>query len=188
MYHKSIKIPFWITSSSTGIINYQDTETFEFTIDTQGLTNGSYNATVIVEDPYQYIADTLDVNLSISGVVGVVESPIPYDFALYQNYPNPFNPSTDIRFSLPKLEKVNLIVYDLLGNTVKEIVNKVNSYFGYELINEVKLQAFNLDRKKLKQKNSLNKFSKDFNKKIKEIKNEKLKNSLLQLTEVIKND
>ena len=70
----------------------------------------------------------------------------------------------------------------------KEIVNKVNSYFGYELINEVKLQAFNSDRKKLKQKNSLNKFSKDFNKKIKEIKNEKLKNSLLQLTEVIKND
>ena len=70
----------------------------------------------------------------------------------------------------------------------KEIVNKVNSYFGYELINEVKLQAFNSDRKKLKQKNSLNKFSKDFNKKIKEIKNEKLRNSLLQLTEVIKND
>ena len=70
----------------------------------------------------------------------------------------------------------------------KEIMNKVNSYFGYELINEVKLQAFNSDRKKLKQKNNINKFSKDFNKKIKKIKNEKLRNSLLQLTDIIKND
>jgi len=115
--------PSWITSSSSGNIGYQETESFEFSIATQGLDNGTYNATVVIEDPYQGIAATLDINLSVGGVVGIDENTIPYDFALYQNYPNPFNPSTDIRFSLPKSEKVNLIVYDLLGNTVKEIVD-----------------------------------------------------------------
>ena len=116
--------PFWITSSSTGIINYQEIQTFDFSIATQGLNNGMYNASVIIEDPYQSILDTLGISLTVSGVVSINNDDIlPYDYALYQNYPNPFNPSTDIKFSIPKEGMVELIVYDLLGNTTKIIVN-----------------------------------------------------------------
>ena len=68
-----------------------------------------------------------------------------------------------------------------------EIINKINSYFGYKLINEVRLQTFNLREKKVKNKNSNNNFSKNFEKKINEIKNQNIKNALSQLLDVIKN-
>jgi len=70
----------------------------------------------------------------------------------------------------------------------KEIINKINSYFGYQLINEIRLKTINAETKKIKNKNNLKKFSKNFEKKINEIKNKDIKNSLSQFLDVIKND
>jgi hypothetical protein len=69
----------------------------------------------------------------------------------------------------------------------KQIIDKINSYFGYKLINEIKLQTFNSERKKVKNKNNLKKFSKNLQEKINQIKNENIKNSLSQLLKTIKN-
>ena len=53
---------------------------------------------------------------------------IPDVFALNQNYPNPFNPSTQISFDVPSgSEFVTLTIYNLLGQNVKTLVNKVLS-------------------------------------------------------------
>ena len=70
----------------------------------------------------------------------------------------------------------------------KEIINKINSYFGYQLINEIRLKTINSETKKIKNKNTLAKFSKNFEKKINEIKNKNIKKSLSQFLYVIKND
>ena len=70
----------------------------------------------------------------------------------------------------------------------KEIINKINSYFGYKLISEIKLQTFNSAIKKEKKKNILGEHSKKFEKKINEIKNKDIRNSLSQLLTVVKND
>ena len=70
----------------------------------------------------------------------------------------------------------------------REIIDKINSYFGYKLINEIKLQTFNSESKKTKNKNNLEKFSKDLQEKIAQIKSESIKNSLSQLLKAIKND
>ncbi|MCD6115711.1 Ig-like domain-containing protein [bacterium] len=49
---------------------------------------------------------------------------IPKKFELLQNYPNPFNPSThirtNIRFKINDNRDVNLVIYNILGQAVKE--------------------------------------------------------------------
>jgi hypothetical protein len=61
-----------------------------------------------------------------------------------------------------------------------EIMNKINSYFGYKLINEIRLITFNAINK-TKQKNYLAKPSTKINKKINEIKNKDIRDSLSKL-------
>ena len=57
-------------------------------------------------------------------------SAIPTEFKLHENYPNPFNPSTNIKFDIPENGLVSLIVYDLMGHKVTELVNtNMNSGF-----------------------------------------------------------
>ncbi len=48
---------------------------------------------------------------------------IPEKECLDQNYPNPFNPETTIRFGLSKSSKVNLNIYNIKGQLVKQLVN-----------------------------------------------------------------
>ena len=57
---------------------------------------------------------------------------IPKEFKLIQNHPNPFNPSTRIRFDIAKESFVSLIVYDMLGRKVDELVNQKLSPGTYE--------------------------------------------------------
>ncbi|MBU0472571.1 MAG: T9SS type A sorting domain-containing protein [Bacteroidetes bacterium] len=45
-------------------------------------------------------------------------------YFLAQNNPNPFNPATSISFTIPKVEHVNLKVFNSLGETVAELVNR----------------------------------------------------------------
>ena len=44
-------------------------------------------------------------------------------YGLKQNYPNPFNSSTTISYYLSEFSHVRLQIYDLLGRTVRELVN-----------------------------------------------------------------
>ena len=50
---------------------------------------------------------------------------IPTIMALYQNYPNPFNPTTSIRYDIPVISKVNLKIYNSIGQEVKILVDQV---------------------------------------------------------------
>ncbi len=47
----------------------------------------------------------------------------PAGFSLDQNYPNPFNPSTTIRFTLSKLARVKLKIFDITGSHIATLVN-----------------------------------------------------------------
>ena len=49
---------------------------------------------------------------------------IPSDFRLYQNSPNPFNPVTIIRYDVQKRSYVTLMVYNLLGQNVTQLVDQ----------------------------------------------------------------
>ena len=69
-----------------------------------------------------------------------------------------------------------------------EIINKINSYFGYKLISTIKLKTFNAEKKENRKKNISNKFSKKLKTKINEIKSENIRKSLSQLLDEINND
>jgi flagellar hook assembly protein FlgD len=67
----------------------------------------------------------LNSNFEKSIKAGITSSAkiIPTEFALLQNYPNPFNPSTDIRFDLPVVTNVRLVIYNITGQEVRTLIN-----------------------------------------------------------------
>jgi hypothetical protein len=65
---------------------------------------------------------------------------IPRKLDLEQNYPNPFNPSTSIEFSLPQAGKINLSIYNSIGQRVITLVDGYRSAGTYK----VNLNAENL--------------------------------------------
>jgi hypothetical protein len=62
-----------------------------------------------------------------------IEVKLPRNFALYPNYPNPFNPVTTIKFELPKQERAQLRVYNILGQLVKEVFDEKKKA-GYHVV------------------------------------------------------
>ncbi|HGY56958.1 MAG TPA: T9SS type A sorting domain-containing protein [Caldithrix abyssi] len=62
--------------------------------------------------------------LNSTYVSGIKENPggTVSEFRLHPNFPNPFNPSTTLTFDVPGTkERIDLIVYDLLGKKVKTL-------------------------------------------------------------------
>ncbi len=55
------------------------------------------------------------------------------NYYLSQNYPNPFNPSTKINFSVPGASDVNITVYDINGQVVKNLLNEFKNSGNYSL-------------------------------------------------------
>jgi len=61
------------------------------------------------------------------------EGKIPARFYLGQNYPNPFNPKTVISYQLPAVSKVELSIYNLLGQKVATLVSAKQSVGIYNV-------------------------------------------------------
>ncbi|MBX7047416.1 MAG: metallophosphoesterase [Ignavibacteria bacterium] len=78
---------------------------------------------------YSYTIDTT------GAIVGINEfSSVPNTITLNQNYPNPFNPSTIIKYTIAKADKVLLKVYDNMGREVKTLVNNFQQAGTYTAV------------------------------------------------------
>ena len=62
---------------------------------------------------------------------------VPGQTSLQQNYPNPFNPSTTIEYDLGFVDgpyqRVNVIIYDIMGRNIKVLVNDEKSIGRYNV-------------------------------------------------------
>ncbi|MBS1517437.1 MAG: T9SS type A sorting domain-containing protein [Bacteroidetes bacterium] len=64
---------------------------------------------------------------------GIEYSSIPGSFSLGQNYPNPFNPKTVIKYQVPASGNVSLKVYDIIGNEIAVLVDKLHNAGSYSV-------------------------------------------------------
>ncbi|MCF7885068.1 MAG: T9SS type A sorting domain-containing protein, partial [Candidatus Marinimicrobia bacterium] len=58
---------------------------------------------------------------------------IVHDFELKQNYPNPFNPVTTIEYSISMRNKVDISVYNMVGQKVANLIDKTQKAGVYQV-------------------------------------------------------
>ncbi|MBU2493754.1 MAG: family 10 glycosylhydrolase [Bacteroidetes bacterium] len=84
----------------------------------------TWSVGAINEFGFSGLADVFKFKTQTTTDIETTDNSIPINYALEQNYPNPFNPSTTITFALPESGFTVLRVFNILGQQVKELVNK----------------------------------------------------------------
>lgn len=92
----------------------------------------SFSDEKLMTSRYNYRLKQIDLNgnFEYHNLGSSVDIGVPAVVELSQNYPNPFNPLTKIDYGIPVDGKVSLIVYDITGRVVAELVNE-NKTAGY---------------------------------------------------------
>ena len=108
----------------SGIVPSDGSTDITLTVDASAISTGYYSADIYItsNDPDEGTV-MIPLGLSVTGMGSQDEALLPKEFALHQNYPNPFNPKTRVRYDLPDNENVTIIIYDLLGRQVKQLVD-----------------------------------------------------------------
>ena len=106
------------------VINFYEDESLDY--DTEYFYRVYYSTEVHQSNYSEVISVTLewmDVNIGY----------LPIVYRLHQNYPNPFNPTTQIKYDLPQDALVTIFIYDLIGQSIKSLVN-TNQPAGYHSV------------------------------------------------------
>jgi hypothetical protein len=133
-----ISINSWVQASPlSGLIPRQSSMDLDLTFTTTDLELGDYWACLQIEsnDPDETVY-SVPIHMIVSNIVGVedkVEVQIE-GFYLSQNNPNPFNPTTTISYNIEQADKVELVVYNMLGQKVRTLVNRQQTAKMYRVV------------------------------------------------------
>lgn len=120
----------YFVGTSTGLYSTTQLNGFSTTWVLEGATtigNTVVNMVIARQLDGQVVVATHGRGIFSSNITTPVrenETELPVDFALLPNYPNPFNPATNIRFALPKDERVAIKIYDVLGREVRTLLDE----------------------------------------------------------------
>jgi FlgD Ig-like domain len=84
-----------------------------------------FNENTDLFEPGSIVAGHQKSSIIMLGNIGEPEeneTPSIDDLKLHGNYPNPFNPTTNISFSLPADQDIELVVYNMKGQLVRKLV------------------------------------------------------------------
>ncbi len=104
---------------SNGELEIKPVDNYVGNTELQIVVTNKYGSSIAVK----FLIEITDDPLSAGGM----KNGIPKEYVLYQNFPNPFNPLTKIVFGLPQESKVKIIIYNLLGEEIKILLNEVRS-------------------------------------------------------------
>ena len=101
-------------------------------------------------------------------------------------YPKSFKSSNQVRGNCLNIMVKRGSEVDL-EYSKKNIIKKMNAFFGYNVVENIKFNTFDRQFDKIKEKKQSNVTKSDHIKKIDKIKNDKIKKSLMKLTKLFEN-
>ena len=116
------------------VINTNKDLTLNYTVN---IHPGDYMEWVLITDSgEEYIltgTDEIVLNQGTTVMTLTKRAILPQEYTLHQNYPNPFNPVTSLSYNLPEQAQVTLIVYDLMGRKITQLINTIQEA-GYKSV------------------------------------------------------
>jgi len=110
-----------------GIIAVDGSDNFYVT----GYSGATWGSPII---SHAGVSDAFAVKFNYSNIVDVeIDLGLPTEFELSQNYPNPFNSTTILKYEIPKSSNVKLVIYNVLGQLVKILVDEEKSPGKYSV-------------------------------------------------------
>jgi myo-inositol-hexaphosphate 3-phosphohydrolase len=112
---------------SAGVVNITANDSAVVTVEFNPASLGEKNATLLILSNAAN-EDTVVVSLAGTAVTTIVsvdeDSPnLPDRITLKPSYPNPFNAETTIEYALPQAAHVRLVIYNLLGQPIRVLVD-----------------------------------------------------------------
>lgn len=122
----------WMDFEAFSIADLTESGEIDFTLPDDDTWYAVFNNANSISN---YQRTEVTVSLYVDDEFSVVRAgeEIPSAYALFPNYPNPFNPTTQIRFDLPKNARVQLRIYNTLGQLVATLVDEVRSAGSYAI-------------------------------------------------------
>ena len=112
-------------TSVADTVNIESGDSYIVSIGADELQGTNSTAIDLNVKPLHHKWASLDLTFDVFFISGILnnshKSNMPTSLRVFQNYPNPFNPNTMIKYNLVKDLHVRITIYDLLGNTIKNL-------------------------------------------------------------------
>lgn len=117
--------------------NPQEAERFDTSFSSGQGFDGAFGVYALAPSRNIYISDGQNglFIFRFAGIsTGIAGPQLPDAFRLYANYPNPFNPRTTIRYELAAESDVKLVIYNIMGQPVRELVRQKQQAGSYQVV------------------------------------------------------